>query len=104
MKTLPGPGGVGTLLEVKVVPGASRSRVAGPHGAGVRVQVAEPPERGRANEGMLRVLAEALGVRVADLALVAGASSPRKSVHVRTLAPDEVGRRLAAACSRKSES
>ena len=103
MTASPGPGGVGTVVEVKVVPGASRSRLAGPHGAGVRVQVAEPPERGRANEGMLRVLAEALGVRRADLALVSGASSPRKAVHVRTLTPDEVGRRLAAACARKSE-
>lgn len=103
MRPLPGPGG-GTLLAVKVVPGASRSRVAGPHGDGVRVQVAAPPERGRANEELIRVLSEALGLRRDDVAIVAGAASPRKTVHVRGLAPDEVVRRLAAAPSRKSES
>jgi len=94
VKPLPGPGG-GSLLEVKVVPGASRSRVAGPHGNGVRVQVTAPPERGRANEELRRVLAEALGIAPSDVEILRGASSPRKTVHVRSLPPAEVARRLA---------
>lgn len=93
MKLGPGPGG-GTLIDVKVVPGASRSRIAGPFGDGIRVQVAAPPERGRANEELCEVLAEALGVRPADVTVVRGAAAPRKTVLVRTLAPDEVARRL----------
>lgn len=90
----PGPAGRGTVLDVKVVPGASRSRIVGAHGSGIRVQVAAPPERGRANEELCRVLAEALGVRRADVAVVRGEASPRKTVHVITLSPEEVARRL----------
>lgn len=96
MRPSPGPGGAGTLLEVKVVPGASRSRVAGPFGEGVRVQVAAPPEKGRANEELCATLAAALGVRPSDVSVVRGASSPRKTVLVASLPPAEVVRRLAS--------
>ncbi len=90
-----GPGGVGTLLPLKVVPGASRSRVVGPHGDALRVQVAAPPERGKANDAVRELLAEALRVRRSDIEITQGAGSPRKIAHVRTLSPDEVAARLA---------
>jgi uncharacterized protein (TIGR00251 family) len=82
---------------VKVVPGASRAGLAGAYGEGVRVRVASPPERGRANEELLGLLATALGVPQETLRLVRGASSPRKTVHVTTLAPAEVAARLETA-------
>lgn len=94
IQAVPGPGGRGALLDVKVVPGASRSRIAGAHGSGIRVQVAAPPERGRANEELRRVVAEALGVRTADVVVLRGETSPRKTLHVLTLSPEEVARRL----------
>jgi uncharacterized protein len=96
MRPAPAPDGGGTLLEVKVVPGASKSRVAGPYGDGIRVQVAAPPERGRANEALCEILAQALGIARRDVTVVRGAGSPRKTVHVAGLAPDEVARRLAS--------
>jgi uncharacterized protein len=88
--------GRGTLLEVKVVPGASRSRIAGPHGDGVKAQVAAPPERGRANEALCELLAAALDVPRRDVAVVRGATSARKTVRVDGLPPAEVERRLSA--------
>jgi uncharacterized protein len=94
LRLSPGPAGAGALLDVKVVPGASRSRIAGPFGDGLRVQVAAPPERGRANAELCRVVAEALGLRASDVVVLRGATSARKTLHVRTLAPDEVARRL----------
>jgi len=96
MRLVPAPDGEGTLLQVKVVPGASRSRVAGPYGEGVRVQVAAPPQRGRANEVLCEVLAQALRVPRRDVSVVRGAGSPHKTVLVRGLTPDEVARRLAS--------
>lgn len=94
MRVVPGPGGAGSLLDVKVVPGASRSRIAGPYGDGVKVQVSAPPERGQANAAVCETVAAALGVRASDVTVVRGATSPRKTLHVRTLAPDDVLRRL----------
>lgn len=94
MRFVAGPGGVGALLDVKVVPGASRTRIAGPFGEGVRVQVAAPPERGRANAELGRGVAEALAVRPADVIVLRGETSARKTLHVRTLSPEIVAQRL----------
>ena len=91
---MPGPGGVGTLLEVKVVPGASRSRILGPFGDGLRVAVAAAPERGKANAAVCELVAEALSLRPSQVVVLRGGTSPRKTLPVLPLAPGEVARRL----------
>jgi uncharacterized protein (TIGR00251 family) len=90
----PTSGGRGTLLEIKVAPGASRSRIVGPHGDGWRVQIAAPPERGRANDALVELLAETLGVPRRAVSVVRGATSARKTVRIEGLSPAEVERRL----------
>lgn len=94
MKFAPSADGRGTLIEVKVVPGASRSRIVGPHGDAIKAQVAAPPERGRANEALCGLFAEALGAPRRTVAVVRGETSARKTLRVEGLAPDEVARRL----------
>ena len=69
-----------TRLKVRVSPGARRPGIAGRHGDGWKVRVAEPPEDGRANEAVLRLLAEALDVPRARVTLVSGHSSRDKIV------------------------
>ena len=91
------PGGDPTTVRLKVVPGASRTAWAGRHGDRWRVRVAAPPEGGKANEAVLALLAERLGVPRGRLALVAGHGSPLKTVTVTGLAPEEVEARLSAA-------
>lgn len=80
-------------FAVKAVPGSSRDRVLGLHGTALRVAVAAPPERGKANERLCEVLAAALGVPVRDVDVVQGAGSPHKVVRVRGV--DEARLRLA---------
>ena len=86
--------GRATLVPVKVVANASRSRIAGLYGDGVKVQVAAPPEHGRANEAVCAVLAESLAVAPRDVTVVRGRTSERKTLRVEGLTPDEVARRL----------
>jgi uncharacterized protein (TIGR00251 family) len=86
----------GTLLRVKVVPGASRSGLAGEHGDCWKVRVAAPPEKGRANAELVAVVAASLGLRRADVTVVRGATQPRKTLHVAGLSPAEVAARLTA--------
>jgi uncharacterized protein (TIGR00251 family) len=74
--------GGAVLVPVKVVPGASRTRVVGPLGDRLKVAVASAPEHGRANEEVCRLLAGRLGVAASAVRVVAGASSPRKTVEV----------------------
>ncbi len=67
------------LLRVKAKPGARADRVAGLRGDSLLVEVRAAPERGKANEAISRVLAEALGLRASAVALKSGAVSPVKT-------------------------
>ena len=70
-------------LAIKVVPGASRSEIAGTLGDRLKVRVAAPPEGGKANRALVEVLSRWLGVR--DVEIVAGHSSAEKTVRVSGL-------------------
>jgi hypothetical protein len=87
----------GCLIAVKVVPGASRDRIAGPLGERLKVQVRRPPEKGKANRAVCDLLAAALGVARADVAVVRGETRPEKALAVRGVGPAEASRRLGLA-------
>jgi len=84
-------------LAIKVVPGASRDGVAGWLGTALKIRVAAPPERRKANAAVERVLAEALGLPRDAVRIVAGATSARKTVEVAGLSESELRQRLAGA-------
>jgi uncharacterized protein len=71
----------GIEIALKVVPGASRSEVVGPLGGRLKLKVAAPPERGRANDAAIRLLREWLGVH--DVEIVAGLGSSVKAARIR---------------------
>jgi uncharacterized protein len=88
-----GPGGE-VRVRVKTVPGASRDDVVGVLGDRIKVKVAAPPEGGRANRALLRLLAERLGLSPHALRLVSGETQPLKVVGVRGRTLAEVGAAL----------
>ncbi|MCC7397721.1 MAG: DUF167 domain-containing protein [Planctomycetes bacterium] len=73
-------------FAVKVVPGAARDRIVGLYGDALKVQVAAPPEGGKANSRLCELLATALDVATRDVTVDSGHGSPRKVVAVRGLA------------------
>jgi uncharacterized protein (TIGR00251 family) len=75
-----GDGGV--LVPVKVVPGARSDQIAGVLGDRLKIRVSAPPENGRANESVCRLIASALGVRRADVRVERGETSPEKTLLV----------------------
>lgn len=72
----------GWEIRVKVVPGSSRSRIAGVLGDRLKIQVAAPPEDGKANKAVIEVLAQWLGLAKSDVELVSGASQPTKCFRI----------------------
>ncbi len=74
--------GGAAVLEVLVQPRASRTRAVGEHDGRLKIQLAAPPVDGEANAALVAFLAEALGVRKADVAIERGEAGRRKTVRV----------------------
>jgi len=70
-------------FQVRVVPRASRSEIAGERDGALRVRVTAPPVDGAANEELVRLLARELKVRASAVEILSGHSSRTKSVLVR---------------------
>lgn len=70
------------VLQVAARPGQPRNAVQGVHGQALKVAVAAPPEKGKANDELVRYLAEALGLRRAQLELISGQGSRSKAVRI----------------------
>jgi uncharacterized protein len=84
-------------LNLRVSPGAARSAVVGRYGTGWKVRVAAPPEDGKANDAVVRLLASTLALPERDVRIVSGRASRDKTVALAGMRPDEIERRLAHA-------
>jgi uncharacterized protein (TIGR00251 family) len=84
------------ILHVRVQPRASRNEVLGFNGPVLRVRVTAPPEAGRANDAVVALLAEALGVPRSRIRILRGHAARNKVVLVESLTQAEAARRLEA--------
>ena len=85
-----------TRLRLRVAPGARRAGIVGRHGEAWKVRVAEPPDGGRANAAVVRLLADTLELPRDSVTVVSGHGSRDKVVELDGLDPDRVAERLAA--------
>jgi len=70
-------------IKVKVVPASSRNAIAGEMADGtLKVNIAAPPEKGKANEELCSLLSVHYGVPRTAVSIVAGHGSPRKIVRI----------------------
>jgi uncharacterized protein len=81
-------------LRVRVVPGARTTQVVGRLGDAWKLRVHAAPERGRANDEVVALLAETLGLPRADVRVVAGHTTRDKVVELGGISRDEAERRL----------
>lgn len=84
-------------MRLRVSPGARSAGAISRYGDGWKVRVASPPEGGRANEELLRLLAERLDVPRTNLTLVSGRSGKDKIVELMGIDEVEAARRLGQA-------
>ena len=84
----------GIEFRLKVVPGASRSKIVGWLGDSLKIQVSAPPERQKANAAVEKLIADALKIPESAVAVIGGKTSPRKVVRVQGLTLSEANERL----------
>lgn len=72
----------GVTFSVKVVPGSSRTRIAGPYGQALKINLAAAPEKGKANKELVKLLAETLGLPNAAVEVTSGTTQPLKEITI----------------------
>jgi hypothetical protein len=87
-------------LRLRVSPGSTRPGVAGRLGSAWKVRVTAPAEGGRANEAVLRLVADAVGLARRDVSLVSGRGGREKIVELSGIERLEAERRLDQAAVR----
>jgi uncharacterized protein (TIGR00251 family) len=81
-------------LSIKVVPGASRDRIAGKLGDAIKVQVCAAPERGKANDAVINLIAGLLGLRRNEIEIVRGHTQPRKVLQINGIDQQALDQRI----------
>jgi len=84
----------GVILPVRAQPNARRPGLQGERNGALKVAVTAPPEDGRANEALVEVLRETLGVRRGQIELLSGQTARDKKFLIRGLTADEVRERI----------
>ncbi len=77
-------------LNVKVIPGTSRNKIAGWIGDALKIRVQAPPEKGKANAAVISLLADFLDIPAKHLSICAGHGSQNKVVEVQGVSDAEL--------------
>jgi uncharacterized protein (TIGR00251 family) len=90
-----------TRVRLRVAPGATRAGVVGRHGDAWKVRVTAPAEGGRANDAVVRLLAETFKLPRSAVTLVSGHSARDKIVELAGIEPEDIDRRLSSAAGKE---
>ena len=85
----------GAVFTAKIVPGSSGpTRICGLLGEMLKVKVSAAPEKGKANQCLIKFLAEQLGVKKNAVSIISGTTSPVKHVKVSGMSADTLLKKL----------
>lgn len=74
----------GIRIAVQIAPNAKKSEVAGVHEDALKIRVHAQPIEGKANEALLRYLADVLGVPKSAVSITHGHTGKRKIIEIAT--------------------
>jgi uncharacterized protein len=97
-----GPEQLVSRLTVRVRPSAKRSTIVDHDGQTVRVDLAAPAVEGRANDELIRILAEEFGVSKRRIRIIRGQNARTKLLEVE-LGPSDLDKWLSAVRVRSIE-
>lgn len=77
-------------FQVRVVPRANKSEIVGVEGDSLKVRLKAPPVEGKANEALVKFIAERLAVSKSQVEILSGHASRTKVVRVRGIQADHL--------------
>lgn len=82
-------------LTLHIQPGAKKTEFAGLHGEALKIRLAAPPVDGKANEALIKFVAETLKLPKSAVNLKSGQTSRRKVLEISGTTVVAVGRFIA---------
>ena len=83
------------VLTVKVVPGSSRTAMAGTLDTVLKVKVAAPPEKGKANQALTDFFAKTFGLKKKQVSVISGKASTIKQLRIESVLLNDVEQKIA---------
>ena len=80
----------GVIMVVKVIPGSSKTTIAGQLNGMLKIKLSAPPEKGKANQSLIEFLAKCLGVKKKTVSIITGVTSPVKKVKIKEISIEKV--------------
>jgi uncharacterized protein (TIGR00251 family) len=84
----------GVVIRVKARPGARRNAFAGLHDGALRIDVTAAPEKGKANDAIIALLAKTFGVAKSSIELISSPANPQKRFLLHGIQLTDVQRQL----------
>jgi uncharacterized protein (TIGR00251 family) len=84
----------GATLAVRAQPGAKKDKITGLHDGSLKVAVSAPPEDGRANEAIIRLLADTFDCRPNRINLQKGKTDRRKVFLFEKISAEELRKKV----------
>ena len=88
------------FLHIKVIPSSSKDCIAGWLEDTLKVKVKAPPEKGKANKAVVKVLEKNLDLPKGSINIASGTSSSRKVISINGINDELINKKLAAACNK----
>jgi len=86
----------GVILPVRAQPGGRKNAITGEHHGQLKVSVTAAPEKGKANQALIRVLADELGLKRSQITLISGETATQKKFLCEGIDLEELRGRLAS--------
>lgn len=80
----------GVRLRVHAQPGAKKTEVSGFHGDAVKIRIQSPPVDGKANDELIRFLADKLDLARSKISLLSGQTSRAKTFVIQERSVDQL--------------
>ena len=87
-------------LNIKVIPSSSKDCIAGWLEDTLKVKVKAPPEKGKANKAIIKVLEKTLNLPKGSINITSGATSSRKIIGITCDDNDRINKKLEHICNK----
>jgi hypothetical protein len=78
------------IVDVRVIPRAKKTELAGTRDGAILIRVSAPPADGAANDAVIACLADRLGIPRRSIRIVSGATSRHKRLDIAGVTADAI--------------